>query len=52
MCYVYLVHKPYSYGDLPINVLLILLQDTPAEVHVMLLYFDLQEIRLFIMFYL
>ena len=33
-------------------VLFILSQDTPAEVHLLLLYFDLQEIRYFIIFYL
>ena len=52
VCCVYLVYNQYSYGELSIYVLFILSQDIPAYVHLVLLYFDLQEICHFIMFYL
>ena len=50
--YIYSVYNPYTYGGVSINVLLMLLQDTPADVNFILLYFYLQEIRHFIVFYL
>ena len=52
VCYVYLFHNPYRYGELSIHVLFISLQDTPAEVHFLFLYFDIQEMLLFNMVYL
>ena len=52
VCYVYLVYNPYTYDELSIYVLCILSQDTPADNNLLLLYFDLQEIGHFIMFYL
>ena len=52
MCYVLFMYNQYSYGCLSIFVLFILLQDTPAEVHLLILYFDIQQIRHFNTFYL
>ena len=42
LCYVYSVYNPYNYGELSIYVFFMLLQDTPAWVYLLLLYFDLQ----------
>ena len=52
MWYVYLVYNQYSYGELSIYVSFNLSQDTPTEVHLLLLYFGLQDICQYIMFYL
>ena len=51
-CYVYLIYNSYSYGELSINVFFMLSWDAPAEVHVLILYYDLQEIHYFIIIYL
>ena len=50
--YVLSFYNQYSHVELSIFVLFILPQDTPAEVNLLLLYSDLQEICHFIMFYL
>ena len=42
VCYVYSVYNPYSYCELSIYVLFILLQDAQSEVHLLLFYLDLQ----------
>ena len=47
MCYVLTILSPYSYGDLSILFFYILLQDTSAWVHLLLLYFDLLQISYF-----
>ena len=52
VCYIYLFYSPYSYGKLSIYVSFMLLRDAPAYVHLILLYFNLQQTRHFIMFYL
>ena len=41
MYYVYVVYNPYSYSELSTFVLFILSQDKPAEVHLLILYFNL-----------
>ena len=50
--YVLTFHNEYSYGELSILFLFVLLQDKPAVVYVLLLYFDLRETSYSIMFYL
>ena len=52
VCYVLSVYNQYIYGELSIFVLFILSRDTPFEVHLLLLYFDLRHKQYFIMFYL
>ena len=42
----------YIYGELSTFVLFVLSLDTSVEVHLLLFYFDLQQIRYFIIFYL
>ena len=51
VCYVYSVYNTYSYGELSVYVSLILSQDTPAEVHFLLMYLNLQQICHFISFH-
>ena len=53
VCDVLTFYSKYSHGELPILFLFILLRDTPARVHLLILYFDLYEkYIILIMFYL
>ena len=52
VCYIYSVYILNSYGDLLINVFYMLSQYISAEVYKLLMYFDLQEICYFFVFYL
>ena len=47
VCYAYTFYNPYSYGELSTFVLSILSRDKPADVYLLILYFDLQGIHHF-----
>ena len=52
MFLVYLVYNHYIYGDSSVFLIFILSLDTPNEVHLLIFYLYLQEIRHFTLFYL
>ena len=52
VCYISTVYNLYRYRDLSKLFLFILPQDTPDDIHLLLVYFNLEPFFYFIMFYL
>ena len=51
VCYVFTFYSKYRYIELSIFLLFLLLQDTRAYVHLLLLYIDLRQLFYFIIIY-